>query len=287
MRRHARLQAEKARAPWLITLADLMTLLLAFFVTLVSLSVFDESASQRVAESVSSVFSISKGRFSPFSRAGAEQPFSLPIRNNDDSLEKIRALLDVSDARAVTLSRNNQVIVLSLNNALLFPAGQTALTPQGHEILERLARYLKQAAYPLGIASHGSPGPEDGLAAYSSLGGDLNFAWALSLERGLAVYENLIRLGVPPELLRLEAHGDSRPRLPNDGPENERRNRRIDFILDRRDDLFAAAPPLRSEEQDSFKGLFRDENYPHPEPPVARPNGPADSPTGGPAGEAI
>lgn len=261
--------------PWLLTLADLMTLLLTFFVILVSLSVFDETSRQRVMESVNKVFSVQDSAFFPFSLKIEDEEQSLPPPDlRDDSLVNIRRVMQAGDSREISLSRNNQVIIITINNALLFPPYQTALTERGREALSALAPYLAEARHPLRIAAHGTPGlegddiPLTGLAGQFGSGGDL--PRALSLERAQAVYEWLTRQGVSPAVLQMEAYGADRPRYANSGEGGNPLNRRVDIIVDRRDRIFAGSDGFRATPQEQGRD-FRLQ-FPEPELPASAPS---------------
>ena len=272
--RRRRSYATTKGTPWLLTLADLMTLLLTFFVILVSLSVFDETARQRVMESVNKVFSVQDSSFFPFSLKIEDQESNLPPPDlRDDSLVNIRRIMKAGDSREISLSRNNQVIIITINNALLFAPYQTELTERGREALAALAPFLAEARHPLRIAAHGTPGlegddiPLTGLAGLTSGGG--NLPRALSLERAQAVYEWLARQGVSTAVLQMEAYGADRPRFPNSGDYGNPLNRRVDIIVDRRDRIFAGSDGFMASPQEHGRD-FRLE-FPEPELPGAAP----------------
>jgi chemotaxis protein MotB len=269
-----------------------MTLLLTFFVILVSLSVFDETSRQRVMESVNKVFSIQDSAFFPFSLKIEDEGANLPPPDlRDDSLVNIRRIMQAGDSREISLSRNNQVIIITIDNALLFPPGQTALTEQGGEALAALAPYLAEARHPLRIAAHGTPGlegddiPLAGLAGRIGQSGDL--PRALSLERAQTIYEFLARQGVATPVMRMEAYGADRPRFPNygEGAESNPLNRRMDIIVDRRDRIFAGSDGFRASPREEGRD-FRLE-FPEPALPGFAAPGSSDAPDAGAGSELV
>jgi chemotaxis protein MotB len=281
-KRKDQVQSEVATAAWQITLTDLMTLLMTFFVVLVSLSVFDERSKHYALESVSGVFGAKKDArqsdsVTPTGFIGTEfmnegQTDAYNSERNE-SLINFRKLL-LGDAPEIRLSQNARVLVLSFNSDLLFEPEGLALSARGRALLDKLVPYVTAMRHPMRIAGHSSPGLQEagqGNAGHNgtSLGfavldaafnpGAARAAWTASMERGLAVYRHFLERGANPAQLAMEAHGDSRPRFSNDTPEGRQGNSRIDLVLDKRNQLFAgAAEGLRQGEETKGDYYFKD-----------------------------
>ncbi|MDL2307361.1 OmpA family protein [Desulfovibrio sp. OttesenSCG-928-C06] len=253
-------------APWLITFTDLMTLVLTFFVTLVAMSVFDERSKLMILDSVNSVFGRVENRLNPHPTDRMD-PNHVPgfQRGHDDSLTNIRKLI-MSDNPDIRLSQNNLFTVLSINGDVIFAPGSVSISPEGRAILDRLVPYLLRMKHPMRIAGHSSPGLEEGGLSYGGTalhsGNEVDSTWGISMDRTLAVYLHLASRGVATQLMRMESYGEYQPAFSNDSADGRRKNRRVDLILDKRNNLFGVARETsRFNEEHNKTYQFRDFDF--------------------------
>ena len=220
---------------WLITFSDLMTLLLTFFVLLVSMAVIDERSKLVVLGSVSTSFGIGPRQFNPRSpenQATRVEPGSMM----QDGLDPIRDMLWEDASKDLNFQENRFVQILSINSEVLFTPGSTVLSPGGVILLDRMVPYLMRIRYPLLVAGHtANRRDEEGEKYEVNLDTTaLTSTWPLSMARAHAVYRHLALRGIPLERLSLEAFGQYRPRFPDRSPEGRLQNRRVDLVLDKR-----------------------------------------------------
>ncbi|WP_462323959.1 OmpA/MotB family protein [Desulfoplanes sp.] len=232
--------AEEDGSPaWLVTFSDLMTLLLTFFVLLLSLaSLVDERKTKVSLGSIMGAFGPGKGSVQPLTTkptTSTSEPGPMEDVPSKD-LEPLRELVWEEDGQDFDFQSNRFIQVFSVDTRILFGPGETRLSARGRETLQRLIPVFARVKYPLLITGHtGSLRSEfraDYVVGEDDRGVDLS--WDLSLQRVLSVYRALLKGGVDPENVRMEGFGKFRPKATSTTPQGRRANRRVEFILDRR-----------------------------------------------------
>jgi chemotaxis protein MotB len=221
---------------WLITFSDLMTLLLTFFVLLLSMSVIDERSKLVVLGSVTKHFGIASRIFNPLStesKSSVREPGVMKLPQDD--LAPLRDMLYEDVEKDLNFMQNKYVQILSINDQVLFSPGGTQLSPQGVVLLDRLIPYLQHIAYPLLVAGHASVRrDEESTTAVPRRTDTADITWQLSFQRASSVYRHLMERGIDSSRLALEAFGQFHPRYTNNSPEGRQKNRRVDLVLDKR-----------------------------------------------------
>lgn len=194
---------------WLIVLADMMTILVLFFLTMYALAL----QSPRVREEMARTF------------AAADSVDVKP------SLADERATRDFKEQQAsaalkehfadTTLTEN--MIRVRLQDQILFPSAFSTLSPEAEEPLMKLARVLKELPNTVVIEGH-----TDDVRLTKS---PYRSNWELSVSRSNSVIEMLVHDGVSPERLVASGYGEHRPVAANDTPEGRARNRRVEILI--------------------------------------------------------
>jgi len=207
---------------WLLTLGDMTTLLLTFFVFLIGVSVFKTDKDyQRFWK----VYDAQVGKV----RAGSRgEPFGLisglkvPRLDPDAEamLDEMTDFLDQSDTKGIDLYYNETRVSLRIAESLGFPPGEFAVTPAMEEMLGKLVPVLQRNSFELQIEGHTDPILSPRLSNTD-----------LSLKRALAVARVLIRQGVAPTRLSVAGYGSTRPVSTEDSEEGRRQNRRVEIQL--------------------------------------------------------
>lgn len=231
-----RTRAEEGQPGWLLTYSDLMTLLLAFFVLLVSMSTIDERRRRMVIESVfggTGLMQTGAGDASGDRLVPLTDPDAQHDARRD--LGPLKATLDGAQGKGVDFFDNGSVQILSIDADVLFGPGETRLSKEGERLLATFAPTLRTLEHPLLIAGHASPPrDEQGLGFRLRAEGTLSPSWMLSLRRATSVYRALRDLGVPSSRLILEGFGEGHPRHDAFTATGRRANRRVDLVLDKR-----------------------------------------------------
>lgn len=220
-----------SRDRWLISYADFITLLFAFFTTMYAVSTVDRDKLATVARGMQKAFDTVETRPGVSERlalasgsgvigAGRERAETA----EDARAEILRELSDDLQAGALQMSQDSRGLVLSIPEAGSFSVGSADLSAAAEETLSRLSRALLRLPHAVRIEGH-----TDDVPIHTS-----RFAsnWDLSVARAVGVVRFLIeRGGVAPDRLSAAGFGEYHPRAANDSDEDRRRNRRVDVII--------------------------------------------------------
>ncbi|MBC17345.1 OmpA/MotB domain protein [Pseudodesulfovibrio profundus] len=221
--------------PWMITFSDVMTLMLTFFVLLVSMSQIDARRKLVALGSIIGTFGFNQASYEVFSKKDTRRTVEPgPIDTGD--LEPLKELKWENVDDDINFRSNRFVQILSINSSLLFGPDGTTLSQEGEATLDRFMPVLIQVQYPLLLAGHTAE-LRDELGLNYQPGDDEqnpDISWKISLGRSLAVYRFLLDRGMRPDQLRVEAFGKFMPYYPQNTAENRAKNRRVDIVLDKR-----------------------------------------------------
>lgn len=258
--------------PWLITFSDIMTLLLTFFVLLNSMAVLDERRKLVVLGSIIGTFGEGTRSYDVLSTRDTRRVIEPGPMEDVGDLEPLKLVLWEDISQDLNFAESRFVQIFSIGADVLFASGTTALTPAGLDILARVAPVLAGAEHPILVAGHTSTLRDELGERFSAEEADrtLDPSWSISLGRSLAVYRQLLALGVPAEKLRMEAFGRFRPRHDNATASGRRMNRRVDIVLDKRNRLepqverVLPTPPTRRDDYDVGGFVFEVRRPPAP-----------------------
>lgn len=234
------------RDRWLITYADLITLLLVFFIVMYSMSQVDAAKFEAMVTSLAEAMgaggmimespgpAIVPGE--PGAAELAEQRKLESIRQELEEFAREQGL-----ATKIMVSSESRGIVLSFQEEVLFPSGSAQLTSGAQMLIKEVAPVLEKTDNQLRVEGH-----TDDLPIHTS---QFPSNWELSSARATSVLQMLFHAGdFEPSHLSAAAYGEYRPRMPNDSPENRERNRRVDLVILRSE--FKGAEPGASLDAD-------------------------------------
>jgi len=259
-------KAESAGVPaWVMTFADLMTLLMCFFVLLLAFSEMDVSKFKQLSGSMKDAFgvqseievrTIPKGtsvvaqEFSP----GTPEPTAIPQirqftidsnRNTLDALDReLKEIKETQDhARRLRLALKQEiengsvsiqtegmkVIVRIMENAS-FDSGMADVRPSFLPALKKIADLIDNNSGEVTVSGH-----TDNVPIYTDR---FRSNWDLSTSRAVSVAHELLKSPtLDPKHVMVTGHADTRPRASNDIPENRAKNRRVDISIVRGGDI--------------------------------------------------
>jgi chemotaxis protein MotB len=221
---------------WLITYADLMTILLVFFVLLYTLAYFEKEKYESRVEVVMRQLKQEqqpKGALEMFDLSGNQSPkISLEdftgLRSREATLfKKINKMAQKSDQRKkiTTLSRFGKIMI-TISGEALFSSGSAsfnlAAMPSFDQLIQLFDEYPE---YTINIKGHTDNVPISTPAFPSN--------WELSAIRATTVLKYLISKGISPQRLTATGYGDIMPLVPNTTDENRNKNRRVEFVLEK------------------------------------------------------
>jgi len=215
-----RSEPEEEGAPgWLTTWADMISLLLVFFIVLQAFSTINEKKFAEAMQSIQRAFR------TPVAFEG-----SAPMPGDPGALEQVREEMSEGDLEGMTVQGFGDRLVLTVDSGLLFDLGRAELRPEAAPVMDRVATALR-AALNAGGGSIRVEGHTCDLPV--GTGSPFRNNWDLSSGRALTVVAALVDRGVRPEQLGAVGYAEFRPVAPNDREENRRKNRRVEFVVEK------------------------------------------------------
>lgn len=182
-------RTSSASGAWLLIFADISALMLAFFVMLFSMSTLEidkwKAVVDRSVKGDPATEQLRPPPVSAHSMPTIDVPPALPLGYLADVLDE--KLAEDGLSGRVTLHRLDKMVVVSLPTEVLFLPGEANLTDSARAALFRVSGALAQIGNQIDVQGHTAP-PADGSS------GD-GWRWRLSLERAVAVAEELKRIG--------------------------------------------------------------------------------------------
>ena len=203
---------------WLLTNADSITLLMAFFVLLLSVSTIDQSKVEKMSSGIDDVFA----------KTESEQPFS-------SMQEKLNDVVEAEQLQdKISITPDPLGLHLRFSSQVLFEVGNANIKSAMIPIIKHIAQAINEANYDDYIIK--VEGHTDNIPIKTK---KYDSNWELSAHRATNVVKSLIKAGVQQQKVRAIAIADSHPLVPNykkDGSynkENQARNRRIEVYIHR------------------------------------------------------
>ena len=241
---------------WLLTYADLITLLMAFFMIMYALSRVDKEKFKMIAQSLASVFPVSNAAFVPLPGVGGqkgteptsvmrkppekppEPPPTTPpgqpaektaMEKLADQFQQLVEAEGIGGSVTVSASPSGRKLMVRLSESLLFEPGRAEIAPQALELIDKIAALIMAADKPVRVEGHTDNVPISTVQFHSN--------WELSTARASSVIRYMIdKFQFSPELLSASGYGEYRPVAPNDTPENRAKNRRVEFVITDKDE---------------------------------------------------
>ncbi len=249
-------EVEEGAPAWMATFADMSTLLLTFFVLLLSFANMDAQKFREMLGSVKDAFGVQKETVG-FYQAKSSEVFDISAdtqgaegedegdgKRNDELLSMEQALSVLQAmfeevGEGVEVVMEEEGVTVRVDGKLLFPSGEAEFKPGAETVLNRVAELLQKYTFDLYILGHTDSVPIQTPRFPSN--------WELSSARAAAALRFMVGRGISPQRLVSVGFADSRPIAPNDAYEGRSRNRRVEFLFKSPDTLptggFKAAKP--------------------------------------------
>lgn len=224
---------------WLVSYADFITLLFAFFTMMYAMSTVDAQKFRTLAHAMQAAFEARMPAGA--GRAGEGDPaqpndgangllpagagFSPDAGDTMAVLERdITARLGEAIAlKQVTLQRDERGLVISIREAGSFQTGRADLSPDAVEVLNQIGSAVVSATNHLRVEGHTDDVPIRTERFASN--------WELSTTRATNVIAHLVATGVAPRRLSAAGYGEFHPLVSNDSDADRATNRRVDIII--------------------------------------------------------
>jgi chemotaxis protein MotB len=223
-------ECEIGAPAWMVTFADMVTLLLTFFVLLVSMASMDRVKFSAASASLSKAFgtgAASQTEFKIQTIPSVPSTQFAPIQS--DSVPQIQKRIETEikglkiQNSVELIQKDDDTIILRLDEAVLFKPDQSVVSPEAYPLLRQIADIIRPIPMRLRIEGH----TDDTLVPKG-----VRDNWDLSIDRSVSVLKFFTKSKLLP-LDRMSAvgYGYERPIEPNTSEQNRAKNRRVDFVL--------------------------------------------------------
>ncbi|PID43282.1 MAG: flagellar motor protein MotD [Gammaproteobacteria bacterium] len=236
---------------WLVSYADFITLLFAFFVVMYSVSSVNEGKYKVLSETLEGVFNASQRSITPIA-IGENISYSQPSESSDASplhaiviaprggegniQTEVNTFREIADQFATTLdtlvtdglvsiNENDDWIEISLKEKILFTSGGTEPVYESFPVMEKIANVLKNTEYAILVEGFTDNIPIRTRSFPSN--------WELSAARASAIVRLLVSEGVAQTRMAAVGYGSTQPVASNETAEGRQQNRRVVILVSR------------------------------------------------------
>ncbi len=231
---------------WLLTYADLITLLMVFFVVLYSMSQVDQNKFKMLSETLRAAFNNPVltmpvplpgvgGRngddISSKNRGDSKPPVVVQVDQQKQKMEKLAGQFTslfkdkgLESSVNVAVGEGGKNVVIRLADSLLFEGGSASLNAQSLDLIDKMFEIIAQTNAQVQIEGH-----TDNIPIKNEL---FKNNWELSTARAVHVIEHVVqKFSLPPERLSASGYAEYHPVASNDTPEGRAKNRRVEFVI--------------------------------------------------------
>ena len=271
---------------WMVSYADFVTLLFAFFVVMFASSQADKGKAAQVSNSVRQaleeggfttlVASVLGGTAGDTGQGNAQMkgPGGAEVVTHEGERQGLseglseglgegqggtlvelkpamehlmKELSEEIAAGKMQVSMEARGLVVSFREAAFFPSGEAVISEENITSIEKVANVIRELPNPVRMEGHTDSVPIHN-SKYAS-------NWELSAARSIAMLELFAnRFDIPRKKMSIAAYADNAPVAPNDTAEGRARNRRVDIILLNEVGKQAEPQPLESQQESTSAG---------------------------------
>jgi len=246
--RRRRHQTHTNHERWLVSYADFITLLFAFFVVMFASSQTDKAKARAISDSVSKA--LDKGGVqavvhevlggtvdergngnAQMKGPGGSEPKNQPSNSaapDQELLPKMQYLTETLKeeikAGKLEVKHEERGLVISMNEAAFFPSGDDTIDPKAYPMIATIARLFHDSPNPIRLEGHTDSRPIHTARFRNN--------WELSSARGIAMLDLLTtQYGIPHDRMAVVGYADTVPKSSNDTEEGRAKNRRVDLVI--------------------------------------------------------
>jgi chemotaxis protein MotB len=239
---------------WLVSYADFITLLFAFFVVMYSISSVNEGKYRVLSETLEAVFvepkrsvapiqvgELSRGQGEKTPQPGESPPSDYPIELpkipnrpppvseqairtiNDLSNQLSSALAEMIESEDVIIKKGEDWLELEIKSRVLFESGEARLEKNAVPVIGQIADILQTAANPIQVEGFTDNNPINTPRFPSN--------WELSAARAASVVHLLDRFGIQPDRMSAIGYGEYKPVADNNTEDGRQKNRRVVLVV--------------------------------------------------------
>jgi chemotaxis protein MotB len=228
---------------WLMSFNDLLTLILTFFVLMISMSSISahplREASQSLMKALGLVLSkepLVIRSFDPFVKPFRDEEIDRQERKQktDDQMDRSQLAAGLDGRRELVRNLNGltgvqakvvrEGVAISLKEDMIYETGSVQIKREARPLLQIISHRLTDLDARIAVEGHTDDSPVENPQFESN--------WEFSTARAVNMVSYLVSEGrIPPENTSAVGYADLKPLVPNDSPGNRARNRRMDIIL--------------------------------------------------------
>jgi chemotaxis protein MotB len=241
MRRRRRLRDDHENHDrWLVSYADFITLLFAFFVVMYALSSVNEGKYRVLSESLVSAFKNETQSGAgetvlpgppPVHRPAAKPKSAAQVARAEQTERMKKIAEDITRVMSPYVTRGQVAVIetergitVEINDSMLFPAGRAELNAPAERAMRNVATVIAPTEFPVTIEGHTDNTPINTPQFPSN--------WELSAVRATTVLRLMLDSGISGSRLTAIGYGEQRPVADNAQPEGRARNRRVAILLE-------------------------------------------------------
>ncbi len=253
MARRKRHEEHENHERWLVSYADFITLLFAFFVVMYAISSVNEGKYRVLSETLESVFTspnrsaqpiqigeLSRGEGPRVAQPGIPETPTFDIelpeipeqaRPEQESIQSIEQINEQLSSALASLIENDDVVIkqtedwleVEIKSNILFGSGEARLASDAVPVIGQIADVLAPLANPVQVEGFTDNIPINTPRFPSN--------WELSASRAASVVNLMGRFGVEPGRMSAIGYGEFKPIADNDTAEGRRKNRRVVLVI--------------------------------------------------------
>lgn len=241
---------------WLVSYADFITLLFAFFVVMYSISSINEGKYRVLSDSISSAFTGQAAAIKPIklgepiktpikpvinqppsdsvrppANTPIQPPVEMPDLGGEQQQRELNSVADEVDAglkelieqNVISVNRDKAWVEVEINTSILFASGSAGLQPAALPVMRTLAKILGEKNYNIQVEGFTDNIPINTDAFPSN--------WELSAARAASVVRVFAAEGVSPQRLAAIGFGEHRPIGDNNSEDSRKKNRRVRVVI--------------------------------------------------------
>lgn len=260
-RRARKPQQEGNNERWMVSYADFITLLFAFFVVLFASSQTDKARARQISQAVEKALEEGRSQGIPpavakilggtvddkgqgnamrkgpgGSQMNTQQPIELPAELTPSLKYLSKQLAEEIRDGKLEVKMEPRGLVVSLRQASFFPSGTDAVDPATYGVVQKLAEALGPIQNQVRIEGH-----TDSVPIHNSR---FRSNWELSAARSIAVMDLLAtRYDIAPSRMAIVGYADTDPVASNETEQGRAKNRRVDIVILNQYAMHATEPP--------------------------------------------
>ena len=222
-------ETKKDHLRWMLTFSDMMTLLLAFFVLLISMSSLDQEKLKKVLNSLKGSLGVLElGSFADISMTveeGTDTSFVSQEVITPEYFKFLKSIMqEIKLIEGLNIRPREGGYILSISNKLLFSSGSSELKDSAKEFVDNIIKLLRAGINHVEVQGFSDNKPVRG--------GKFSSNWDLSASRAVSVVKYMIGKNLEPKRFTAVSFGETHSLYPNITPEFRGRKRRVEIIVD-------------------------------------------------------